>query len=671
MGYSEKFVPVALQLANNITDDAARYLQLMKQRESQVQQCNSTPHKGTPYLDAISVSDSFSNENSELKRRSSWNGEPLTSDTTQTNICSVCNEDNHMKRDQLVQCVSCAQEYHTTCFGARRIPFSLKTTKEKQNREKFIKKHYHDWRCSACVSKGECMTATVDHNVLESPTESKRHSTIGAKDKNDGKFSSILPNYSQAWKPTLTSSGDVSYLKTAADDDEIVAENEQHNNHDQAAFLIGILAVSGYNIENLMMLSEEKQREALVEATNHYNSKIATPSKTAVPTHGRYVENNNNNNNTLNAANNRNAPTVLNVVSSQGENASFDTAVKDSVDIADTNQHVSKDSFGHQIATSDSQFSKYLKMIKVGLPKMSVAQKMMSDGIVGTIQEGIEVLNKNPEEIRSSVTTSNDNISQTHNTETVLRTEENKNENLVISNAQNLVSANQVSVSEHAVYSKYFKMLKVGINKDAVKKRMEADGVDSSYIERNPDDLILVDDSNINSTASGKTICLSEHPLYSKYFKMLKFGLQKDQVKNKMEQEGVNSKYLDMNPSDLVPIEAQLGESVVKSNPLNIIKKSVKQAVRKKRLHWKALDASKVGDNTLWANDKDKDDDIKLDEEEFNQLFVDRGEPLVAQKDTSTKDNGKKKRINIIDMKRAQNGEVFISHFLTLFFEPF
>ena len=137
---------------------------------------------------------------------------------------------------------------------------------------------------------------------------------------------------------------------------------------------------------------------------------------------------------------------------------------------------------------------------------------------------------------------------------------------------------------------------------------------------------------------------------------MLKFGLQKDQVKSKMEQEGVDSKYLDKDPSDLIPIDNDVVKSSPQSNPINIVKKAVKQAVRKKRLHWKALDASKVGDNTLWANDKD--DDIKLDEEEFNQLFVDSGQTQAAPKETAAKDNGKKKRINIIDMKRAQNGEI-------------
>ena len=40
---------------------------------------------------------------------------------------------------------------------------------------------------------------------------------------------------------------------------------------------------------------------------------------------------------------------------------------------------------------------------------------------------------------------------------------------------------------------------------------------------------------------------------------------------------------------------------------------------------WQALDASKVGQNSLWADENDAD--IMLDEDEFNKLFVDRSFP--------------------------------------------
>ena len=47
---------------------------------------------------------------------------------------------------------------------------------------------------------------------------------------------------------------------------------------------------------------------------------------------------------------------------------------------------------------------------------------------------------------------------------------------------------------------------------------------------------------------------VSEHPLYNKYFKMMKVGLPKEAIKAKMIQEGANPLYLEKEPSELVPL---------------------------------------------------------------------------------------------------------------------
>ena len=49
-------------------------------------------------------------------------------------------------------------------------------------------------------------------------------------------------------------------------------------------------------------------------------------------------------------------------------------------------------------------------------------------------------------------------------------------------------------------------------------------------------------------SGSGKSddkVAIKDHPQYSKYFKMLKVGLPIDAVKAKMQQEGINSDYID------------------------------------------------------------------------------------------------------------------------------
>jgi hypothetical protein len=42
--------------------------------------------------------------------------------------------------------------------------------------------------------------------------------------------------------------------------------------------------------------------------------------------------------------------------------------------------------------------------------------------------------------------------------------------------------------------------------------------------------------------------------LYNKYFKMMKVGLPKEAIKAKMIQEGANPLYLEKEPSELVPL---------------------------------------------------------------------------------------------------------------------
>ena len=90
--------------------------------------------------------------------------------------------------------------------------------------------------------------------------------------------------------------------------------------------------------------------------------------------------------------------------------------------------------------------------------------------------------------------------------------------------------------------------------------------------------------------------------------------------------------------------------------------KSTIPSVRRKRLHWKALDASKIR-NTLWE-EQDEDDDIHVDEEEFKKLFVekigtDKGNtPGVTEVGNQTKKTRRRTMVNLIDLKRGQNAGI-------------
>jgi Subunit CCDC53 of WASH complex len=208
-----------------------------------------------------------------------------------------------------------------------------------------------------------------------------------------------------------------------------------------------------------------------------------------------------------------------------------------------------------------------------------------------------------------------------------------------------------VAISDHPKYGKYFRMLKVGLPREAIKAKMQHEGMNPSYLDKDPSEVIPIDSGDDNGAAGGAggggssneaKVAVADHPAYAKYFKMMKVGLPKEAIKAKMQQEGVNPSYLDKDPTELVPlVESKTpggGDAAAVTRPkgpnpaLALIAgnaaalssggggKNIPK-LRKKKLYWKALDASQVGRDSLWA---DKDDDITLDEAEFNQLFVER-----------------------------------------------
>jgi hypothetical protein len=75
---------------------------------------------------------------------------PQGSPQSDCGICFSCADDI---RDQLVPCAMCRQTYHTKCFGGKRIPFSLKSVKERTNRDRYISKYFSDWICLTCSER--------------------------------------------------------------------------------------------------------------------------------------------------------------------------------------------------------------------------------------------------------------------------------------------------------------------------------------------------------------------------------------------------------------------------------------------------------------------------------------------------------------------------------------
>ena len=817
MGFPEKFAQAGLRLCNNSMDHAAELIQRMKGRASELDQSQlqmAGSPKGSP--SKLITSSNSSNVqtqaagfvrmpyagvggdhgSSSSSLRTGTSVETLISDSVggilgmeslgstsvdsvslqstigssvllstseadEGPICPECERDDAARRDQLISCTGCGQHYHTTCLNYRRIPFTLQTTKERENREKYIAKYYSSWACREC-SGGTSATDPASFGLGSSHSPGQHASSSSS---------------AGAALTLQQSPGVPAHVQTK---------------HDQAAALLGLLAASGLSMDALIGMGEDKQREALIAAATIHNSTrvggdldAAVAEIAAVQGSDRQYGH---------AASvpplEESLPipppvdprkAMMDIIAKRGMvngNGDGDGGNADSSSSGIVDSSVVK-------LKDDPKYGKYLKMIKVGLPKPAVAQKMFTEGVASSIDKALEILALDPDMPAPNGYASNAGGSANEekaalrdhptyskyfkmlkvglprdavkakmqqegvNPEMLDRDpsellplkdhQKDRTGGLSSSSAGNIGDAGgnstvgddtvmsassssgnaatgAVAIAEHPKYGKYFRMLKVGLPRDAIKAKMQHEGMNPAYLDKDPSELVPIDitassssstggggtggNANASSSSSssgagggggsndgvgggGTKVAVSEHPMYAKYFKMMKVGLPKEAIKAKMQQEGANPSYLDKDPTEPVFLtEPKGGEGTqIPAQAPNKSKTGAsagagaagKPKLRKKKLYWKALDASQVGTNSLWAGGDKDDNDIMLDEAEFNQLFVESNEDVQRRAQAGVSDasgmggmggrmeNKLRKRVNLIDMKRGQNAGIALA----------
>ena len=108
----------------------------------------------------------------------------------------------------------------------------------------------------------------------------------------------------------------------------------------------------------------------------------------------------------------------------------------------------------------------------------------------------------------------------------------------VVNDASKLASPSgdmRPSLKNDPKYDRYFRMLKVGMPLDVVKHAMTQDGVDPS---------VMNGDHN-KPAGFGSGPSLMDDPKYTKYFKMLKMGLPMGAVQNAMERDGIDASVME------------------------------------------------------------------------------------------------------------------------------
>ncbi|EGZ07092.1 hypothetical protein PHYSODRAFT_565908 [Phytophthora sojae] len=165
----------------------------------------------------------------------------------------------------------------------------------------------------------------------------------------------------------------------------------------------------------------------------------------------------------------------------------------------------------------DPKFAKYFKMLQMGLPEGAVRQKMKADGVDDRALE--------------------------------------LGGDAMVSQLAGGSGGNDVKLQDDPTYAKYFKMLKMGLPEGAVRQKMKTEGVDERALDLGGDAFVS------ELTPSNNDVKLQDDPVYSKYFKMLKMGLPEGAVKQKMVTENADVRALELGPDATVTQLTSGGET--------------------------------------------------------------------------------------------------------------
>ncbi|KAL3671183.1 hypothetical protein V7S43_004364 [Phytophthora oleae] len=265
----------------------------------------------------------------------------------------------------------------------------------------------------------------------------------------------------------------------------------------------------------------------------------------------------------------------------------------------------------------DLKYAKYFKMLHMGLPEGAVRQKMKADGVD---ERALDL-----------------------------------GGDAMVSQLVGPAGGSDVKLQDDPTYSKYFKMLKMGLPEGAVRQKMKTEGIDERALDLGGDALVseLITPKN--------DVKLQDDPVYSKYFKMLKMGLPEGAVKQKMATENVDVRALELGPdatvSQLSPGgDTKTAKKTAMSKPKRARKKLHWQPISEDRL-------SNLNQQTIWEDeDDDVEFDMDMDELEalfFANQNTGSGKKNSSR--GQSKALKRKQAVTLIDGKRAMNAAISLA----------
>merc|ERR1712238_593425 len=180
----------------------------------------------------------------------------------------------------------------------------------------------------------------------------------------------------------------------------------------------------------------------------------------------------------------------------------------------------------------DPEFSKYFKMIKMGIPREQALHAMKRD------EKDPKILDLDPNKSLKS-----QQLETTDDDGPVLK--------------------------DDPDYAKYFKMVKMGLPKGSVKNALVRDGKDPGIVDLDPNKSLKSQlGENEIEEEEDTGIPLKDDPEYAKYFKMKKMGLPVGSVKNALIRDGKDPIIIDLDPNK--GLKSQLGGKEIEEKDTGI-----------------------------------------------------------------------------------------------------
>ncbi|CAI5736734.1 unnamed protein product [Hyaloperonospora brassicae] len=263
-------------------------------------------------------------------------------------------------------------------------------------------------------------------------------------------------------------------------------------------------------------------------------------------------------------------------------------------------------------------YQKYFKMLAVGLPSAVVKHKMQSESVDPAILD-MDPSRPLPKAVSGPVLD------------------------------EKAEMAYQAQLKEYeSKHGKYSQMVKVGLPAAVVEHKMRMDGVDPSWLHgppKRPEPKAAAAELEVTEEMRA-----AHRQKYHKYFQMLRMGLPRGAVEQKMRMAGLDPASLN-GPRQAATPAARPKESLKRKNSI------------RKKLHWEGKKHRPRRDS-LWGGDsmEETKEQVQISEESraiLEKLFV---KDLTESKkpDVSTNSDGavalkKKAMVQLIDMKKSQN----------------